>query len=94
MFAHIFFPYAIMSESNNVRGPASALTEFLREVGITPTTIARRTATRNDPNGLAAPAAGPSSVAQDQDGEQGEDNGDEGEETSPRSRKRVCGRPS
>ncbi|KAF8635566.1 hypothetical protein AX15_000216 [Amanita polypyramis BW_CC] len=32
--------------SNNVRGPSSALTEFLRESGITPTTVARRAATR------------------------------------------------
>ena len=73
-----------MSSSNNVRGPASALTEFLREAGITPTTIARRTATRNNPNGLAA--AGPSSsAAQDQEGE---GNDDEGEERRPK--KRVC----
>ncbi|PIL33306.1 hypothetical protein GSI_04756 [Ganoderma sinense ZZ0214-1] len=32
--------------SNAVRGPASALTEFLRESGITPTTVARRAQTR------------------------------------------------
>lgn len=35
-----------MSRGNNVRGPTSALTEFLRESGITPTTIARRARTR------------------------------------------------
>ncbi|KAG2348209.1 RNI-like protein [Suillus weaverae] len=34
---------------NNVRGPTSALTEFLRESGINPATIARRVATRNQP---------------------------------------------
>ncbi|KAG2148764.1 RNI-like protein [Suillus clintonianus] len=34
---------------NNVRGPTSALTEFLRESGINPTTIARRVATQNQP---------------------------------------------
>ncbi|KAG0696990.1 RNI-like protein [Suillus ampliporus] len=34
---------------NNVRGPTSALTEFLRESGINPTTIARRVATQNRP---------------------------------------------
>ena len=79
-----------MSRSNNVHGPASALTEFLREAGITPTTIARRTATRND---LAAAAAGPSTAARDEDeepGDGGEENGEEGEETSPRRRNRVC----
>ncbi|KAG9317975.1 RNI-like protein [Chiua virens] len=32
--------------ANNVRGPTSALTEFLRESGINPALIARRTATR------------------------------------------------
>lgn len=32
---------------NNVRGPTSALTEFLRESGINPELIARRVATRN-----------------------------------------------
>lgn len=84
-----------MSRSNNVRGPASALTEFLREAGITPTTIARRNATRNDANGLAAAAAaaGPSNAAQGGDGEQGEEgeeNGEEREEASPRRRTRVC----
>ncbi|KAI9570701.1 RNI-like protein [Boletus coccyginus] len=36
---------------NNVRGPTSALTEFLRESGINPATIARRAATRNQPQG-------------------------------------------
>ncbi|KAK0242833.1 RNI-like protein [Armillaria nabsnona] len=42
--------------NNNVRGPTSALTEFLRDSGITATTIARRAATAN------RPAAGPSSA--------------------------------
>ncbi|KAG8219151.1 RNI-like protein, partial [Butyriboletus roseoflavus] len=33
--------------NNNVRGPTSALTEFLRESGINPATVARRAATRD-----------------------------------------------
>ncbi|KAI6042721.1 RNI-like protein [Pisolithus marmoratus] len=33
--------------NNNIRGPTSALTEFLRESGINPDLIARRVATRN-----------------------------------------------
>ncbi|KAL0574667.1 UV-damaged DNA-binding protein rad7 [Marasmius crinis-equi] len=33
---------------NNVRGPTSALTEFLRSSGITPSTVARRAATQNE----------------------------------------------
>ncbi|KAK0230718.1 RNI-like protein [Armillaria fumosa] len=45
--------------SNNVRGPTSALTEFLRDSGITATTIARRAATAN------RPAAGPSNVSEE-----------------------------
>ncbi|KAJ7282784.1 RNI-like protein [Mycena rebaudengoi] len=44
--------------ANNVRGPASALTEFLRSTGITATTIARRVATQTTTNGPAE--AGPS----------------------------------
>ncbi|KAG7449154.1 RNI-like protein [Guyanagaster necrorhizus] len=46
---------------NNVRGPTSALTEFLRDSGITATTIARRSATAN------RPAAGPSNTLEEAD---------------------------
>ncbi|KAJ6629505.1 hypothetical protein B0H10DRAFT_2428441 [Mycena sp. CBHHK59/15] len=45
--------------SNNVRGPTSALTEFLRSAGITATTIARRVATQEQNQ----PVAGPSNPA-------------------------------
>ncbi|KAG1805785.1 uncharacterized protein BJ212DRAFT_1390239 [Suillus subaureus] len=47
---------------NNVRGPTSALTEFLRESGINPTTIARRVATQNQPENQSQnpSVAGPS----------------------------------
>ncbi|KAG2096348.1 RNI-like protein [Suillus discolor] len=47
---------------NNVRGPTSALTEFLRESGINPTTIARRVATQNQPESRSQDqsVAGPS----------------------------------
>ncbi|KAK0206611.1 RNI-like protein [Desarmillaria ectypa] len=46
---------------NNVRGPTSALTEFLRDSGITATTIARRAATAN------RLVAGPSSAPEEAD---------------------------
>ncbi|KIK26740.1 hypothetical protein PISMIDRAFT_675667 [Pisolithus microcarpus 441] len=47
--------------NNNVRGPTSALTEFLRESGINPDLIARRVATRNQgPSNGQQPVAGPS----------------------------------
>ncbi|KAJ7212921.1 RNI-like protein [Mycena pura] len=46
--------------SSNVRGPMSALTEFLRSTGITPTTIARRAATRDQDETQNQPEAGPS----------------------------------
>ncbi|RDB19248.1 DNA repair protein rhp7 [Hypsizygus marmoreus] len=42
--------------SNNVRGPTSALTEFLRASGITPTTVARRAATRAQQQAAAGPS--------------------------------------
>ncbi|KAF7361740.1 Dna dependent atpase [Mycena venus] len=45
--------------AENVRGPMSALTEFLRSTGITPTTIARRVATQQQQN---QPEAGPSNA--------------------------------
>ncbi|KAI8974163.1 RNI-like protein [Trametes punicea] len=51
-----------MSRRNNVRGPSSALTEFLRESGITPTTVARRAQARQATE--AQPAAGPSAQPQ------------------------------
>ncbi|KAI0321291.1 hypothetical protein OF83DRAFT_1168539 [Amylostereum chailletii] len=54
---------------NNVRGPTSALTEFLKESGITATSIARRAATRLQPP--QQPVAGPSNSR---------DNGVEGDE--------------
>ncbi|KAF9646610.1 RNI-like protein [Thelephora ganbajun] len=38
-----------MVRPNNVQGPASALTDYLRETGITPATIARRARTANRP---------------------------------------------
>jgi DNA repair protein RAD7 len=70
---------------NNVRGPTSALTEFLRESGITPTTIARRRATADAANGNQ-PVAGPSNAAQNADEDE---NGGEGDEqTTPRRRAR------
>ncbi|KAF7315854.1 RNI-like protein [Mycena indigotica] len=45
--------------ARNVRGPMSALTDFLQSTGITPTTIARRAATRAAEN-AEQPEAGPS----------------------------------
>ncbi|TFK45936.1 RNI-like protein [Heliocybe sulcata] len=62
--------------SNNVRGPTSALTEFLRESGITATTIARRTQTRNEEQ----PEAGPSNGGQAEEGEEEEAAAEEAEE--------------
>ncbi|KAJ2984696.1 hypothetical protein NUW54_g10414 [Trametes sanguinea] len=50
-----------MSRRNNVRGPSSALTEFLRESGITPTTVARRA---QIPQPTETPVAGPSTAPQ------------------------------
>lgn len=75
---------------NNVRGPTSALTEFLREAGITATTIARRRATADAANGLINADAGPSNADRSMDVE-GEEKGDEEEEeknASPRKRGR------
>ncbi|KAF7322013.1 Dna dependent atpase [Mycena kentingensis (nom. inval.)] len=56
--------------ARNVRGPMSALTDFLQSTGITPTTVARRVRTRQE-NGSNAnanateeqPEAGPSNAA-------------------------------
>ncbi|THH08605.1 hypothetical protein EW146_g8939 [Bondarzewia mesenterica] len=49
---------------NNVRGPTSALTEFLKESGITAASIARRVRTRHNPADPSA--AGPSNTSQAQ----------------------------
>ncbi|KAF6758311.1 hypothetical protein DFP72DRAFT_191959 [Ephemerocybe angulata] len=51
------------SRQNNIRGPTSALTEFLRESGITPTTIARRAA-QQQPQQDEQAQAGPSTETQ------------------------------
>jgi hypothetical protein len=69
---------------NNVRGPTSALTEFLRESGITPTTIARRRA-RAEAANANQPEAGPSNAGQNADGDE---NAEDVEQTSPRRRRR------
>ncbi|KAF9488954.1 RNI-like protein [Pleurotus eryngii] len=63
-----------MSRRNNVRGPASALTDFLQASGITTAVIRRRAATRRDP-----PEGGPSNVAQDE-GDNGNGDGNEDED--------------
>lgn len=74
---------------NNVRGPTSALTEFLRESGITPTTIARRRATANTDNANQA-VAGPSNAAAGRNQDDGEVNGEtDGDQVSPSRRTRV-----
>ncbi|TFK80509.1 RNI-like protein [Polyporus arcularius HHB13444] len=91
-----------MSRRNNVRGPTSALTEFLRASGITPTTIARRAQTRQNAQAQAQaqPAAGPSNQGQEEEDVQmedaqattqpdgyGSDDLDEPEEPAPKKRK-------
>ncbi|KAF8237013.1 RNI-like protein [Tricholoma matsutake] len=75
-----------MSRTNNVRGPTSALTEFLRESGITPTTVARRVATRDQ-----QPIAGPSGTQAngEEEADQWEDDG-EASRASPRRRTRAA----
>ena len=70
---------------NNVRGPTSALTEFLRESGITPTTIARRVAAADAAN-ANQPVAGPSNAGQSADGDE---NGEDEEQSSPRRRPKT-----
>ncbi|KIK68104.1 hypothetical protein GYMLUDRAFT_54785 [Collybiopsis luxurians FD-317 M1] len=65
---------------NNVRGPTSALTDFLREHNITPTTVAVRAATQNQPQ----PPAGPSNAAQNPEPE----NAEEAASSLSRSRRR------
>ncbi|KAI0339480.1 RNI-like protein [Trametopsis cervina] len=81
-----------MSRRNNVRGPTSALTEFLREQGITPTTVARRAQTRT----TEQPVAGPSNEAeppleedlQQHTREYASDNLDDSEAEKPPQKKR------
>ncbi|KAI0933361.1 hypothetical protein AcV5_005524 [Taiwanofungus camphoratus] len=84
-----------MSRRNNVRGPTSALTEFLRESGITPTTIARRA--RAQSANQSPPEAGSSNAAQNETGGGVEnegismydsDNLDEPDEEEPLPKKR------
>ncbi|KAL0958192.1 hypothetical protein HGRIS_000355 [Hohenbuehelia grisea] len=84
---------------NNVRGPTSALTEFLRTQGITPTTVARRAATRAQNQDENQPEAGPSTPRRrgngsteeaaggDDQPEGAEEEDNEGEEASPRRRR-------
>ncbi|KAF9218763.1 RNI-like protein [Gyrodon lividus] len=55
--------------TNNVRGPTSALTEFLREAGINPATIARRVATRDPNQTNAQPPSRPDTLSGAQDAE-------------------------
>ncbi|KAK7060603.1 UV-damaged DNA-binding protein rad7 [Paramarasmius palmivorus] len=55
---------------NAVRGPTSALTEFLRSSGITPSTVARRAAARNQQE--TQPEAGPSSAGPSNQGDEQE----------------------
>ncbi|KIP02584.1 hypothetical protein PHLGIDRAFT_130667 [Phlebiopsis gigantea 11061_1 CR5-6] len=83
--------------NNNVRGPTSALTEFLRESGITPTTIAQRARTREVPQPIAGPssAAGENGNENEADGEQpagdreyNSDNLDESDAEKPAAKKR------
>ncbi|KAF9244250.1 RNI-like protein [Melanogaster broomeanus] len=57
--------------SNNVRGPTSALTEFLRESGINPATIARRVATRGQTQTNDQPTPGPNATNGARDAEHG-----------------------
>lgn len=88
---------------NNVRGPTSALTEFLRvcelydlstfwrlnhiffqESGITPTTIARRAATREQ-----QPVAGPSGLRENAEEETEQQGGNDAEESEASPRRRA-----
>ncbi|EIN07847.1 RNI-like protein [Punctularia strigosozonata HHB-11173 SS5] len=63
-----------MSRRNNVRGPSSALTSFLKDSGITAASVARRAATRRQPSRLAQTTTASTSEGQDggnqQDSEQ------------------------
>lgn len=72
---------------NNVRGPTSALTEFLRESGITATTIARRhaTATAANANQLVA---GPSNAGNNRGNNEDEEMADGDDQVSPRRQTR------
>ncbi|GLB35651.1 putative RNI-like protein [Lyophyllum shimeji] len=80
---------------NNVRGPTSALTEFLRASGITPTTVAARRAAAEQEQ--QQPVAGPSGArgGEDDDVEMADGEVDAEEETAtPRRRTRGGGRAS
>ncbi|KII89521.1 hypothetical protein PLICRDRAFT_175696 [Plicaturopsis crispa FD-325 SS-3] len=76
---------------NNVRGPSSALTEFLREQGISHTTIARRVETRAQNDN--APVAGPSNAGQE-DAEEDDDEGADEDAPGPSRRTRKRNRAS
>ncbi|KAJ7879641.1 RNI-like protein [Mycena olivaceomarginata] len=75
--------------ASNVRGPMSALTDFLRSTGITPTTIARRVATQQQNQPEAGPSNAPArrSTAQDVDEGYASDNLDEPD--SPPKKQKV-----
>ncbi|EKM54908.1 uncharacterized protein PHACADRAFT_259073 [Phanerochaete carnosa HHB-10118-sp] len=89
-----------MRRPNNVRGPASALTEFLKESGITHTTIARRARTRQvaQPEPVAGPSrqqagdneAGDGDVAENAENQEREYNSDNLDESDnePKTKKR------
>ncbi|KAJ3977332.1 RNI-like protein [Lentinula raphanica] len=70
---------------NNVRGPTSALTDFLREQNITATTVAARVATQNQP------VAGPS-TAQANHAFNNADNAQEARGSSRSRRRRTANR--
>lgn len=77
---------------NNVRGPTSALTEFLREAGITATTVARRHATATAANATNQPVAGPSNAANNPgDQEENEEMAVDDNQASPSRRARRNG---
>ncbi|KAG6829530.1 hypothetical protein H0H92_004267 [Tricholoma furcatifolium] len=69
---------------NNVRGPTSALTEFLRASGITATSVARRQAEENDDQ----PVAGPSGTRDESNDDNEDVEMEEVEEAAPRKRTR------
>lgn len=76
---------------NNVRGPSSALTEFLRESGITPTTIARRHRAREEAVN-AANAANQEGVAGPSNAGQHDEAGNDEDEEEPVPKKKGKGK--
>ncbi|KAJ7071936.1 RNI-like protein [Mycena amicta] len=79
-----------MSRGRNVRGPMSALTDFLQSTGITPTTIARRVATQQANATAEQPQAGPSNLRRERNEDEEEydsDNLDEPE--SPQKKQKL-----